>query len=128
MLRDITDKSGVSAVIFGSVIGYSGMMLLPISVGIIIQEYGISDSEMGFISAVQLLCAALASLFVSNSISKINLGVVSILGTLLIAVANGVSAVIHHEIALISSRILTGSGEGITLSVHIPAKSATQTT
>jgi len=99
----------------GIVVGFSGLITLPVWLVLAADELAMNSQTAGIISAVQLASAAVSSTLISRLLSRIDLRKAAIIATLFVVAGNIFSAFSGSIAVLIIARILSGMGEGAAL-------------
>src|SRR5258708_19471509 len=111
-------SAGAAAtVLFGTTIGYSGLVALPLWVAAVCAEPGVSRAAVGVIGSVQLLAAAIASLTLSAQVARLPLRQTAVAAALGIFAANLLCVFAAGTVSLAVSRAASGRGEGAFLAV-----------
>src|SRR5258708_4014472 len=111
-------SAGAAAtVLFGTTIGYSGLVALPLWVAAVCAEPGVSRAAVGVIGSVQLLAAAIASLTLSAQVARLPLRQTAVAAGLGIFAANLLCVFAAGTVSLAVCRAASGLGEGALLAV-----------
>ncbi len=111
------DGKLIAAVIFGTCLGNSGLMLLPFWIGAVVRDLSLGENLVGLIGSVQLTAAAVASLAVSAGIRSLNRRRLAFGAIAVLAIANLGSVYATDVPGLVAARALSGLGEGAVLAV-----------
>lgn len=123
-MRDISqeenvEKDGFSALlamVLGNFVGLQGPILVPLWLGIASASFELGESTGGWLVTTELGAMAIASLFISTRMDKLNRRTVAWLGIIL-AVAGNLMAIYAFQnvsfSALFAARGIAGLGEGL---------------
>lgn len=100
-----------------SVVGFAGVLFLPLEISGMVDQFGLTEAAAGRIAAAHLFGIAVASILLATRMHRVNLRAVCFVGVVLAGVANGFSAFTPSVTALIAGRAFAGIGEGIVLAV-----------
>lgn len=100
-----------------SVVGFAGVLFLPLEISGMVEQFGLSEAQAGRIASAHLFAIATSSILLAARMDRVNLRVVCTLGAMLAGAANAFSAVTPSISGLIAGRVLVGLGEGAVLAV-----------
>jgi MFS family permease len=98
-----------------SALAYSGLFTMPLWIGGLADQFGFSSALLGGLASFQLLCSMLAALWVSSKNSAKSLKPLFLWGTVVVLLANGLSASGGEMKVLLLARGMSGIGEGVLL-------------
>jgi predicted MFS family arabinose efflux permease len=87
--------------------------VMPLIVGAMVTQHGLSDAATGFIATAQLLGCALLAFAMVPVVRGLNPRATIALGLVLVALGNAFSLVGHNAPALIAARLSAGFGEAL---------------
>lgn len=102
-----------------AVVGIAVFMGIPVIVGAMTEGYGLSESEAGYITSMDLAGGTLSSLLVSALVARVNRRRLLFAGLLVAALFNVVTALVQDYSLLMVARLLAGFGGGVVYATGI---------
>lgn len=87
--------------------------VMPLIVGALATQHGMSDASVGFIATAQLMVCALLSFAMVPAVRNLNPRATVTLGLVLVALGNAFSLIGHNTPLLITARLSAGFGEAL---------------
>jgi predicted MFS family arabinose efflux permease len=87
--------------------------VMPLIVGALVTQHGMSDSQVGFIAMAQLMGCALLSFAMAPMVRRLRPRATIALGLVLVAAGNGFTLLAHHAPLMIAARLSAGLGEAL---------------
>ena len=97
------------------VTAFSSQMALPLWVGAIIDDYGLTPEEAGIIAAFEYAAVAVVSVGIALKLHRFNLRTVSAIGMLCLLVGNGAATFATEYLSLLAARGFAGFGKGLVI-------------
>lgn len=96
---------------------FSSQMVMPLWVGAVIDDLGLSEAAAGRIGSFEFMAVAAVSLLVALRIQKFPTRLTAAIGIVLLVAGNFASAFSSTEIELIAARMLCGLGKGLVVAI-----------
>jgi predicted MFS family arabinose efflux permease len=109
-----------------SVVGNGCMAVQPIVVGAFVDRLGFSESQAGFVAAVEMAGVGVGLLFLVGLAHRIGLRRLAYLGVATIAVANLLATQIHQFEYMLLVQFVVGLGSAMVFSVYLTIGAAQQ--
>ncbi len=87
--------------------------VMPLIVGALVSEHGLSDAQVGFIATAQMMGCAVLSFALAPVVRHLNPRATIALGLILVAAGNGLTLIAHHAPLLTAARLSAGLGEAL---------------
>jgi len=87
--------------------------VMPLIIGALVSQHGMTDAQVGFVATAQLMACALLSFAMAPRVRRLNPRATIALGLVLVALGNGVTLLAHHAPLLIAARLSAGLGEAL---------------
>src|SRR6201995_1026699 len=88
--------------------------VIPLIVGALAAQHGLTDAQTGFVATAQLMACALLSFAMVPRVRHLNPRATITLGLVLVALGNAVTLVAHNVPLLVAARLSAGFGEALT--------------
>ncbi len=99
----------------GYALGFLGIVMMPLLVGVYISKFGVKEDLAGLLVFCDLGALSFTSITLSTRVHRWPKRVLSVLGILIIVVANAICLVVDAFAYLLAARILAGIGAGALL-------------
>jgi predicted MFS family arabinose efflux permease len=119
MLATLNKRTSLIAAI---TLGNAGLLMiyfLPLLVGAVDEQYGLTEIQKGIFGASDLIGYSVASLSAFFWIRKVNWKTMAFLAIAILAIGNLISVFAPNFTSLLAIRIFTGLGQGIAVSIAI---------
>ena len=100
------------AMLFVVCSAFSSQMVMPMWVGAVIADYGISKSAAGSIASAELFTVAVMSVLGALIINRMDRRLMAFVGIVILIAGNGLSVVTQDAVVLTLLRMLCGIGKG----------------
>ncbi len=97
------------------VTAFSSQMALPLWVGAIIDDHGLTAERAGTIAAVEYAAVAIVSVLIATRVHRYNLKQLSIIGMVCLLIGNGAATFAGDYMSLMCTRGLAGAGKGLVI-------------
>ena len=87
--------------------------VMPLIIGALVSQHGMTDTQVGFVATAQLMACALLSFAMAPRVRRLNPRATIALGLVLVALGNAVTLLSHHAPVLIAARLSAGLGEAL---------------
>ncbi|HEY8353191.1 MAG TPA: MFS transporter [Sphingomonadales bacterium] len=105
------------ALIFIVCTGFSSQMVMPLWIGAIIDDLGLSADAAGSVASTEFAAVAVVSLLVAALVHRMNARLTVILGLALLFAGNFLAAYAESGLWLTAFRVLTGIGKGLVVAI-----------
>jgi predicted MFS family arabinose efflux permease len=87
--------------------------VMPLIVGALVAQHGLSDAQVGFVATAQLMCCALLSFGLAPYVRQLNPRLTIAIGLVLVALGNAFTLVPAPTFVLVGARLAAGFGEAL---------------
>jgi MFS transporter, DHA1 family, inner membrane transport protein len=87
--------------------------VMPLIIGALVSQHGMTDTQVGFVATAQLMACALLSFAMAPRVRRLNPRATIALGLGLVALGNAITLLSHHAPVLIAARLSAGLGEAL---------------
>lgn len=87
--------------------------VMPLIVGSLVAQHGLSDAAVGFVATAQMMGCALLSFALAPRVRGLNPRATIALGLVMVALGNAVTLFAHHAPLLVAARLSAGLGEAL---------------
>ncbi|MDA5194142.1 MFS transporter [Govanella unica] len=105
------------ALIFVVCTGFSSQMVMPLWIGAIIDNLGLTQKEAGSIASIEFMAVALVSVVVAVQVHRFNAKLTASVGLVLLLLGNLMAAYADSASMLTMCRVLTGVGKGLVVAI-----------
>ncbi len=119
-----SSRALIAATILGTV-GASTILLMPGLLGVIVTALGLTESQLGFVASVDIFTFAIATGLSALVIGRMNWRILALIGLVILGIGNLFSLLADNYSAMLVSRVIAGTGEGIAVAVSFAALGAT---
>jgi len=123
---DINSASTIATATFMGMTACASLAILPMLVGAIVDEIGLTGREAGFIAAADMSGAVISTLWVAFTINRWNWRYVIFTALSIMILGNLASVKADAFAPLFFARLLAGIGNGLTLSIAAAALAGTR--
>lgn len=107
--------SMVAVLGMGTMIGEMSLLVVPLIVSDLVESFGLTEGQVGFVIAARLALFAVTSFVLSSQIHLLDRRLVAFIGTAVIVCANLASAIVDEATFFVATRLLLGVGEAVVL-------------
>lgn len=107
----------LAVVVFVVCTGFSSQIAMPLWIGAIIDDYGLSRSVAGAIGAAELAVVAIVSVAMATQVHRFNARATVMVGLLCLVCGNLIAALVQDASSLTAARILAGCGKGMVVTI-----------
>lgn len=128
MGRSVDDPLAIAACVALGVVGLATFMGMPMVVGAVIDQYGYSEGQGGYLASSEYLGMFAASALVSLLILRVSRRKLALAGTLTAIVSNALSTAVSALPTLLALRFITGLGCGAAYAIAAAVLAGSQQT
>ncbi len=114
---DVNSRQSIIAAIYLGIIGPAVFIVQPGFVQGLVEFYGFNEQQAGYVASIEMWGIALVTLLLTVVASRFNWRSLLLLGTLLAAVGNFLSATTDDMTLFKVLRFITGAGSGVLISL-----------
>ena len=115
----------MAALVFVVCTGFSSQMVMPLWIGAIIDDYGMSRSVAGSIGAAEMAVVAVVSFALAIRVHRFKARSTVMVGLVCLICGNLLSAFMKDPAALTAARVLVGCGKGIVVTISFSLAAGT---
>ena len=115
----------MAALVFVVCTGFSSQMVMPLWIGAIIDDYGMSRSVAGSIGAAEMAVVAIVSFALAIRVHRFNARSTVLVGLACLICGNLLAAFMTDPVALTAARVLVGCGKGIVVTISFSLAAGT---
>lgn len=113
------------ALVFVVCTAFSSQMVIPLWIGAIIDDYGMSRSVAGSIGAAEMAVVAIVSFALAIRVHRFKARPTVLVGLALLICGNLIAAFMKDPVALTAARVLVGCGKGIVVTISFSLAAGT---
>ncbi len=107
----------MAALVFVVCTAFSSQMNMPLWIGAIIDDYGMSRSVVGAIGAAEMAVVAIVSGLMAIKVHRFKAKPTVLIGIACLVIGNFIAAFLDSAVAIAVARILVGCGKGIVVTI-----------
>ena len=115
----------MAALVFVVCTGFSSQMVMPLWIGAIIDDYGLSRSVAGSIGAAEMAVVAIVSFALAIRVHRFKARSTVLVGLVCLICGNLLAAFMTDPVALTAARVLVGCGKGIVVTISFSLAAGT---
>ncbi|HWK49029.1 MAG TPA: MFS transporter [Steroidobacter sp.] len=115
----------MAALVFVVCTGFSSQMVMPLWIGAIIDDYGMSRSVAGSIGAAEMAVVAVVSFALAIRVHRFKARSTVMVGLVCLICGNLLAAFMKDPAALTAARVLVGCGKGIVVTISFSLAAGT---
>lgn len=115
----------MATLVFVVCTGFSSQMVIPLWIGAIIDDYGLSRSVAGSIGAAEMAVVAIVSFALAIQVHRFKARPTVLVGLACLVIGNLLAAFMKEPTTLTAARVLVGCGKGIVVTISFSLAAGT---